>query len=85
MIKVIVIQIENIIWKINNEDDHENGDVKEKKNKVVQVDLLIITNFHHVFLCSSSKLITLFLITIYNFLFLIIIFSNSTQLQCSFQ
>lgn len=33
MIKVIVIQIENIIWKINNndDDDNENGDVKEKK------------------------------------------------------
>lgn len=33
MIKVIVIQIENIIWKINNndDDDYENSDVKEKK------------------------------------------------------
>lgn len=33
MIKVIVIQIENIIWKINynDDDDNENGDVKEKK------------------------------------------------------
>lgn len=33
MIKVIVIQIEKkIIWKIkkNNNDDDENGDVKEK-------------------------------------------------------
>lgn len=33
MIKVIVIQIEKkIIWKIkkNNDDDDENGDVKEK-------------------------------------------------------
>ncbi len=37
MIKVIVIQIENIIWKINNNDDDDyddddngNGDVKEK-------------------------------------------------------
>lgn len=37
MIKVIVIQIENIIWKINNNDDDddndENGDVKRKKIK----------------------------------------------------
>ncbi len=40
MIKVIVIQIENIIWKINNNDDDDyddddngNGDVKEKINK----------------------------------------------------
>lgn len=33
MIKVIVVQIENI-WKINNnDDDNENGDVKEKINK----------------------------------------------------
>lgn len=32
MIQVIVIQIENIIWKINNnDDDDDNGDVKEKK------------------------------------------------------
>lgn len=31
MIKVIVIQIENIIWKINNNDDDENCDVKERK------------------------------------------------------
>lgn len=48
MIKVIVIQIENIIWKIksNDDDDNENGDVKEKKNnKAIQVDLLIMANF----------------------------------------
>lgn len=52
MIKVIVIQIENIIWKIktnydNDDDDNENVDVKEKKNKAIQVDLLIIANFLH--------------------------------------
>lgn len=58
MIKVIVIQIENIIWKINSNDDdnNENGDVKEKrKNKAIQVDLLIIANFLQ-FLFSLSFL-----------------------------